>query len=145
MITNGHWRANTEEEMKSSWEEYVKLREKMFWHRICGGVVPVSGQTREASGSIKSASIGRNSEDLATGPQAEAEDPFHSKQPTPSGEPSHEDKTSNHAEANSGELHEPNGVDMQADNGPANSTTSSSLASPANEIQKLSLAIPGAF
>ncbi|KAI8937669.1 hypothetical protein NX059_005371 [Plenodomus lindquistii] len=40
MVAAGHWRAETEEEKKSTWEESVKLREKMFWTRIGGGVVP---------------------------------------------------------------------------------------------------------
>ncbi|KAH9866368.1 hypothetical protein IAQ61_008373 [Plenodomus lingam] len=40
MIAAGHWRAETDEEKKSTWEESVKLREKMFWTRIGGGVVP---------------------------------------------------------------------------------------------------------
>lgn len=40
MVAAGHWRAETEEEKKSTWEESVKLRERMFWTRIGGGVVP---------------------------------------------------------------------------------------------------------
>lgn len=40
MVAAGHWRAETEDEKKSTWEESVKLRERMFWTRIGGGVVP---------------------------------------------------------------------------------------------------------
>lgn len=40
MIAAGHWRAETEQEKKNTWEESVRLRERMFWTRIGGGVVP---------------------------------------------------------------------------------------------------------
>ncbi|KAF1831787.1 hypothetical protein BDW02DRAFT_641239 [Decorospora gaudefroyi] len=40
MVAAGHWRAETEEEKKSTWEESVRLRERMFWTRVGGGVVP---------------------------------------------------------------------------------------------------------
>jgi hypothetical protein len=40
MIAAGHWRAETEEEKKTAWEESVRLRERMFWTRVGGGVVP---------------------------------------------------------------------------------------------------------
>jgi hypothetical protein len=40
MVAAGHWRAETEDEKKSAWEESVRLRERMFWTRIGGGVVP---------------------------------------------------------------------------------------------------------
>ncbi|KAF9699044.1 hypothetical protein EKO04_002705 [Ascochyta lentis] len=40
MIAAGHWRAETDEEKKNAWEESVRLRERMFWNRIGGGVVP---------------------------------------------------------------------------------------------------------
>ncbi|KAF2488830.1 hypothetical protein BU16DRAFT_531883 [Lophium mytilinum] len=40
MVQNGHWRAETEEEKKAAWEESVRLRERMFWSRLGGGVVP---------------------------------------------------------------------------------------------------------
>ncbi|KAF2674837.1 hypothetical protein BT63DRAFT_21847 [Microthyrium microscopicum] len=47
MVSGGHWRADSEEEIKSAWEEYVKLRERMFWHRMSGGVIPVSRITQD--------------------------------------------------------------------------------------------------
>ncbi|KNG45841.1 gdp gtp exchange factor sec2p [Stemphylium lycopersici] len=40
MVAAGHWRAETEEEKKSAWEESVRLRERMFWTRVGGGVIP---------------------------------------------------------------------------------------------------------
>jgi Rab guanine nucleotide exchange factor SEC2 len=42
MLSNGHWKADGEGEVKAAWEEFVRLKERMFWHRIAGGVVPVS-------------------------------------------------------------------------------------------------------
>lgn len=41
MVTGGHWKADSEDEVKSAWEEFIKLRERMFWHRVAGGVVPI--------------------------------------------------------------------------------------------------------
>ncbi|KAF1958629.1 Sec2p-domain-containing protein [Byssothecium circinans] len=40
MVAAGHWRAETDEERQAAWEESVRLRERMFWARIGGGVVP---------------------------------------------------------------------------------------------------------
>jgi len=40
MVAAGHWRAESEEEKKTAWEESVRLRERMFWTRVGGGVVP---------------------------------------------------------------------------------------------------------
>ncbi|PSN70332.1 Sec2p-domain-containing protein [Corynespora cassiicola Philippines] len=48
MVAAGHWRAETEEERKSAWEESVRLRERMFWARIGGGVVPSFVPMRES-------------------------------------------------------------------------------------------------
>jgi len=42
MVRDGLWRAKTDEDVKAAWEESVRLREKMFWARIGGGVVPCS-------------------------------------------------------------------------------------------------------
>jgi hypothetical protein len=41
MVSNGHWKADGEDEVRAAWEEFVRLKERMFWHRIAGGVVPV--------------------------------------------------------------------------------------------------------
>ena len=40
MVKDGHWRTNGPEEERSAWEESVRLRERMFWARIGGGVIP---------------------------------------------------------------------------------------------------------
>lgn len=48
MIAAGHWRAETEQEKKNTWEESVRLRERMFWSRLGGGVVPSFLPTRES-------------------------------------------------------------------------------------------------
>ncbi|KAF2197684.1 Sec2p-domain-containing protein [Delitschia confertaspora ATCC 74209] len=48
MVAAGHWRAESEEEKKSAWEESIRLRERMFWARIGGGVVPAFVPLRES-------------------------------------------------------------------------------------------------
>lgn len=40
MVRDGYWKADEMEEKKLAWEESVKLRERMFWARIGGGVIP---------------------------------------------------------------------------------------------------------
>ncbi|KAF4548744.1 GDP/GTP exchange factor Sec2p-like protein 1 [Elsinoe fawcettii] len=40
MCRDGTWKAANEEEMRGAWEEAVRLRERMFWCRLGGGVVP---------------------------------------------------------------------------------------------------------
>lgn len=40
MVKDGHWRTDGEEAERAAWEESVRLRERMFWARIGGGVVP---------------------------------------------------------------------------------------------------------
>lgn len=41
MVKDGHWRTDGPEGEKLAWEESVRLRERMFWARIGGGVVPI--------------------------------------------------------------------------------------------------------
>ena len=41
LILDGHIRAGDAEEEKDVWEETVRLRERMFWSRIAGGIVPI--------------------------------------------------------------------------------------------------------
>jgi hypothetical protein len=48
MVAAGHWRAESEDDKKSAWEESVRLRERMFWARIGGGVVPAFIPLRES-------------------------------------------------------------------------------------------------
>jgi len=40
MIRDGHWKADSDEDVRAAWEESVRLRERMFWQRVGGGVVP---------------------------------------------------------------------------------------------------------
>jgi len=44
MVKDGHWRTQGSEAEKSAWEECVRLRERMFWSRIGGGVIPANIQ-----------------------------------------------------------------------------------------------------
>ncbi|KAL8839572.1 MAG: hypothetical protein Q9170_001676 [Blastenia crenularia] len=47
LLKDGHWRADDEEAEIQAWEECVRLRERMFWARIGGGVVPAVFRARE--------------------------------------------------------------------------------------------------
>ena len=49
MIKDGHWRTDGEQAEASAWEESVRLRERMFWARIGGGVVPTFVRARDSS------------------------------------------------------------------------------------------------
>ncbi|KAF7717284.1 Uncharacterized protein PECH_007563 [Penicillium ucsense] len=49
LILDGHLRAGDAEDEKEIWEETVRLRERMFWSRIAGGVVPVIHDPVEAN------------------------------------------------------------------------------------------------
>ncbi|KAF7867228.1 hypothetical protein EAF04_005311 [Stromatinia cepivora] len=40
VLKEGHWRGEDEESDKAAWEESVRLRERMFWCRMGGGVIP---------------------------------------------------------------------------------------------------------
>ncbi|KAF2440245.1 hypothetical protein P171DRAFT_488975 [Karstenula rhodostoma CBS 690.94] len=48
MVAAGHWRAESEDEKKAAWEESVRLRERMFWSRIGGGVIPAFIASRDS-------------------------------------------------------------------------------------------------
>ena len=41
MVKDGYWRTDGPQAEAMAWEESVRLRERMFWSRIGGGVVPV--------------------------------------------------------------------------------------------------------
>jgi hypothetical protein len=45
LILDGHIHAEEPDEIQEAWEETVRLRERMFWSRIGGGIVPVFAQT----------------------------------------------------------------------------------------------------
>jgi hypothetical protein len=48
MLKDGHWRAEGEGGEMGAWEESVRLREKMFWAKIGGGVVPAFVHVRDS-------------------------------------------------------------------------------------------------
>ena len=48
MVKDGHWRTEGVEAEKLAWEESVRLRERMFWARIGGGVVPAFVKTGDS-------------------------------------------------------------------------------------------------
>ncbi|KAL4991551.1 hypothetical protein BDW68DRAFT_174109 [Aspergillus falconensis] len=45
LILDGHIHAEEPDELQEAWEETVRLRERMFWSRIGGGIVPTFAQT----------------------------------------------------------------------------------------------------
>ncbi len=47
MIKDGYWRTDGAQSEAVAWEESVRLRERMFWSRIGGGVVPAFLRVRE--------------------------------------------------------------------------------------------------
>lgn len=48
MVKDGHWRTEGAEAESIAWEESVRLRERMFWARIGGGVIPAFMRTRDS-------------------------------------------------------------------------------------------------
>lgn len=79
MIRDGHWKADTDEDVKAAWEESVRLRERMFWQRIGGGVVPAFLRTNGDSTprSPTFSSKDRKSADTNGSRGEEKKDPFH--------------------------------------------------------------------
>lgn len=45
LILDGHIHAEDTDDLQEAWEETVRLRERMFWSRIGGGIVPIFAQT----------------------------------------------------------------------------------------------------
>ncbi|GAB7348766.1 hypothetical protein MBLNU459_g7495t1 [Dothideomycetes sp. NU459] len=86
MVRDGLWRARTEDDVKGAWEESVRLRERMFWARLGGGVVPAVVTRPESPPAVQhraeeSKEDGRDSED-SRAPSLEVprvEDPFRSR------------------------------------------------------------------
>ncbi|KAE8360723.1 hypothetical protein BDV27DRAFT_134052 [Aspergillus caelatus] len=50
LILDSHIRAGDTEDEKDAWEETVRLRERMFWSRIGGGIVPIFAQPNGLEG-----------------------------------------------------------------------------------------------
>ncbi|KAK5020100.1 hypothetical protein BJ546DRAFT_108458 [Cryomyces antarcticus] len=98
MVRDGLWKAETAGDQRAAWEESVKLRERMFWSRLGGGVLPASMKSGESPGSPAS-TVGRRSVEFKDPERNEsldiaaiaaedkkalvlpsADDPFHSSQ-----------------------------------------------------------------
>ncbi|CAG8087396.1 unnamed protein product [Penicillium nalgiovense] len=47
LILDGHLRAGDTEEEKEIWDETIRLRERMFWSRVGGGIVPMCNRPSE--------------------------------------------------------------------------------------------------
>jgi Rab guanine nucleotide exchange factor SEC2 len=78
MVSNGHWKADGDDEIKAAWEEFVRLKERMFWHRLAGGVIPV-GPTQagvQTEPAAEAAEVAEADEEK-TSEAAAPEDPFH--------------------------------------------------------------------
>lgn len=93
MIKDGHWRTDGEQAEASAWEESVRLRERMFWARIGGGVIPTFARARDSPRS--SVEEGKHIEKHAESPNdgkpitqdSALEDPFYTKNDQRSNEP----------------------------------------------------------
>lgn len=57
MVRDGLWRCDGEEDQRSAWEESVRLRERMFWARLGGGVIPSQGRTTPAISATEKTSL----------------------------------------------------------------------------------------
>ncbi|KAM3422388.1 hypothetical protein BST61_g2742 [Cercospora zeina] len=97
MVRDGHWKCDSEDDQKTAWEESVRLRERMFWARLGGGVVPCfnppprSGLPSpisahgSAPGSTHGSTSGRQSlEDIPEGSDPDASNDVFQERPTPS-------------------------------------------------------------
>jgi hypothetical protein len=172
MIRDGHWRAETDEEIKTAWEESVRLRERMFWQRVGGGVVPNYLQSPTFS-----KVPGRNSEENLRSPHNNgAEDPFKASNapnhvsigatiisPEPESTTdnnvavtdAHDDKFQDEAEqqlhsemrSSTGSKSSGSGTIIHDDASPpvAESEFTTPSETPSKEVQRLSLTIPGSF
>jgi hypothetical protein len=49
MVRDGLWRSDNDHDQQMAWEESVRLRERMFWARVGGGVVPRLQQNNHKS------------------------------------------------------------------------------------------------
>ena len=85
MLRDGHWRTDGVEGEKLAWEESVRLRERMFWARVGGGVVPAFLHAPKSPRSSVDAKPDNGPEGskvstdgAASNPHASSEDPFRS-------------------------------------------------------------------
>ncbi|GIZ37928.1 hypothetical protein CKM354_000135700 [Cercospora kikuchii] len=100
MVRDGHWKCDSEDDQKAAWEESVRLRERMFWARLGGGVVPCFASLPRsglpspisahgsAPGSTRGSTSGRQSlDDIPEGADKDApqcENDVFQERPTPS-------------------------------------------------------------
>ncbi|PYI07121.1 Sec2p-domain-containing protein [Aspergillus sclerotiicarbonarius CBS 121057] len=52
LILDGHVRIGDSEEEKDAWDETIRLRERMFWSRIGGGIIPLFAHTNGFQGNV---------------------------------------------------------------------------------------------
>ena len=53
LILDGHLKAGDNDEEKDIWEETIRLRERMFWCRIAGGIVPLVRRAAEPEAEVE--------------------------------------------------------------------------------------------
>ncbi|KAK8230456.1 hypothetical protein HDK90DRAFT_322258, partial [Phyllosticta capitalensis] len=89
MCRDGHWRAENGDEEKTAWEETVKLRERMFWARLGGGVVPnfslANGADKEGSPKSPFVQRRRSKAESSQLPRRSLESEFTSHEQEPNG------------------------------------------------------------
>lgn len=51
MVRSGYWKGESLEDSKAAWEHCTKLRERMFWSRVGGGVIPAVQPPPTSAGS----------------------------------------------------------------------------------------------
>ena len=86
MLRDGHWRTDGVEAEKAAWEESVRLRERMFWARVGGGVVPAfvhapkspRSSVEDAKPESSTAGSKASTDDVPTQTRGSNEDPFRS-------------------------------------------------------------------
>ncbi|KAJ6178441.1 hypothetical protein N7519_008902 [Penicillium mononematosum] len=54
LILDGHLRAGDTEEEKEIWDETIRLRERMFWSRVGGGIIPMCNRPSEPEAELAS-------------------------------------------------------------------------------------------
>ncbi|PYH98750.1 Sec2p-domain-containing protein [Aspergillus ellipticus CBS 707.79] len=57
LILDGHVRIGDTEEEKDAWDETVRLRERMFWSRIGGGIIPLFTQAIDFQESLPNGTV----------------------------------------------------------------------------------------
>lgn len=58
LVVDGHVRVGDDEEIREAWEETVRLRERMFWSRMGGGVIPTFTQAKPPEKEISADGFG---------------------------------------------------------------------------------------